>query len=102
LKDSEVLILTQPEPKKYSSKLIVYSDSITSDTVTLEVNSPYSVKGWDIYQSAYDDTKGKWSTLSVIEAVNDPWLPIVYFGVAMLIAGALYLFWIGKDKKEKI
>ncbi len=101
LKGTDFLILTQPEPKKYSSKLIVYKDSLTSDTVLLEVNKPYSVKGWEIYQTGYDENKGKWSTLSVLEAVNDPWLPVVYFGIASLLCGALYLFWIGKDKKVK-
>jgi hypothetical protein len=101
LKGLEVLTLTQPEPKKFSSKLIVY-DELTVDTVNLEVNKPYSVRGWDIYQVGYDESKGKWSNQSVIEAVQDPWLPIVYFGFALLIAGSIYLFWIGKDKKEKI
>jgi hypothetical protein len=101
LNAQEVLILTPPEPKKYSSEIVVYTNDTKADTVTLEVNSPYSVSGWDIYQSAYDDTKGKWSTLSVIEAVSDPWLPIVYFGIALLIGGSLYLFWIGKNKKDK-
>jgi len=102
LKESEVLVLTQPEPKKFSSKLIVYEDSLTTDTTILEVNKPYTVRGWDIYQAGYDESKGRWSTLSVIEAVKDPWLPVVYIGILILITGAIYLFWIGKDKKEKI
>jgi hypothetical protein len=102
LKEIELLTLTQPEPKKFCSKLVVFKDEQNKDTVTLEVNKPYSVKGWDIYQVGYDESKGKWSTQSVIQAVKDPWLPIVYVGVFLLISGAVYMFWIGKDKKEKI
>ena len=101
LKGPEFLALTPPEPQKFCSKLIVYKDSLSFDTVTLEVNKPYTVKGWKIYQVGYDENKGKWSTLSVLEAINDPWLPVVYLGIASLLCGALYLFWIGKDKKEK-
>jgi hypothetical protein len=102
LKGTDVLVLSPPEPKKYSSQLIVYTDSKPADTAVLEVNKPYSIRNWDIYQTGFDESMGKWSTLSVVEAVNDPWLPIVYFGIALLFSGALYLFWIGKDKKEKI
>jgi hypothetical protein len=100
LKAPDVLILTLPEPKKFSSKLIVYKDTLKADTVTIEVNKPYSVNGWKIYQQGYDENKGKWSTLSVLEVVNDPWLPIVYVGIVLLFMGALYLFWIGKNKKQ--
>ena len=53
----------------------------------------------------YDTRMGQWSDLSVLEVVRDPWLPFVYTGFIMLIAGAMYLFWIGKDigqdKKEE-
>ncbi len=101
LKQPDVLTLTMPEPKKYSSKIVVYEDSVKFDTITLEVNKPYSVKGWKIYQTGFDESKGKWSTLSVLEAVTDPWLPVVYFGIILLLAGALYLFWIGKNKNER-
>jgi hypothetical protein len=98
---SYALILTKPEPKKYSSNIIVYENASKSDTFALEVNKPVSIKGWDLYQIGFDEEQGKWSTLSVVEAVRDPWLPIVYFGIALLLSGALYMFWIGKDKKEK-
>ena len=68
--------------------------------LTLEVNKPYKYQGWKLYQLSYDDTMGKWSNLSVIEAVRDPWLPLVYTGILLLLAGAAYLFWIGREIKE--
>jgi len=56
------------------------------------------IKGWKIYQVSYDQSKGKWSSLSILEAVNDPWLPAVYTGFFMMMAGAVLLFWLGKTK----
>ena len=56
------------------------------------MNKPLSIAGWKIYQLSYDETKGKWSRMSVFELVRDPWLPIVYTGILMMIAGAIGLF----------
>ncbi|HEY4785358.1 MAG TPA: cytochrome c biogenesis protein ResB, partial [Bacteroidales bacterium] len=101
LKGTQYLMLNAPAPKKFYSKLVVYKDSIHGgDTVQIEVNKPYSAGGWTLYQTGYDQQMRKWSTLSILEAVRDPWLPVVYIGIAFLLVGALYMFWIGKDKKE--
>ena len=35
---------------------------------------------------------GKWSNLSVFELVRDPWLPAVYFGIYMILMGAVLMF----------
>jgi hypothetical protein len=43
----------------------------------------------DIYQYGYDESMGKYSRQSVFELVRDPWLPLVYTGIFMLLAGAL-------------
>ena len=98
LKGNQYLILNAPEPKKFYSKIVIFKDSKNTDTVQIEVNKPYSIKGWTLYQSGYNQQMRKWSNLSVIEAVRDPWLPVVYTGIFLLIAGAVYMFWIGKDK----
>jgi hypothetical protein len=93
--------MTQPEPREYSSLLEIMSSSGDIDTSLLKVNEPIKVDGWNLYQLSYDERKGKWSELSVIEAINDPWLPVIYLGIFMVIAGALYLFTIGKKPKEE-
>jgi hypothetical protein len=100
LKGNQYLILNAPEPKKFYSKLVVFRSGQKTDTVQIEVNKPYSVAGWSIYQTGYNEQMRKWSNLSVVEAVRDPWLPVVYTGIFLLLAGAVYMFWIGKDKKE--
>lgn len=100
LKGTQYLVLNAPEPKKFFSKIVIYKDNKATDTTQIEVNKPYSLAGWSLYQAGYNQEMRKWSNLSVLDAVRDPWLPVVYVGVFMLLAGALYMFWIGKDRKE--
>jgi len=99
LDNHNFLVLTNPEPEKFSSDIVI-EDGEEEFPLTLEVNKPYKHRGWKLYQLSYDERMGKWSKVSVIEAVRDPWLPIVYFGIFLLLAGAMYLFWIGRDIKE--
>lgn len=100
LDSSRSIALSSPEPKGFYSRLAITSDSTSTDTIILKVNNPYEIKGWKLYQSSYDLSKGKWSTLSVIEAVNDPWIPVVYTGFAMLFIGAFLMIWTGKTKQQ--
>lgn len=94
-----LLAMAKPQAKEYSSKIAIEQDGQT-DTATVIVNEPVKVGGWNLYQLSYDERMGKWSKLSIIEAIRDPWLPIIYVGIFMVIAGALYLFTIGKTPKE--
>ena len=92
--------LLQPAPKKYSSEVELFSKDGTQESAKIEVNKPYKFKGWKIYQLSYDESRGRWSELSVIELVRDPWIPVVYLGIFMVLAGSVYLFWIGKKEKK--
>ncbi len=94
------LVMTTPEPEKYYSDIVLFGQDGEELQYTLEVNKPFTYQGWKLYQQSYDDKMGKWSKLSVIEAVRDPWLPLVYTGIFLLLAGAAYLFWIGREIKE--
>ncbi len=96
------VIMTIPEVKKFSSNVTILTQNEQKITTTIEVNKPYTFNNWKIYQYSYDDTFGKWSQTSILELVNDPWLPIIYCGIFMMIGGALYMFWMGnKLQKEK-
>ena len=35
---------------------------------------------------------GRWSETSTFELVKDPWLPAVYLGIFLLLAGAVLTF----------
>jgi len=100
LEKHQFLVLTRPEPKKFSSKIKVFTVDKDEYSTTLEVNKPFEVMGWKLYQLSYDERFGKYSTTSTIEFVKDPWLPVVYLGVFMMIAGAIYLFFIGNIKSK--
>jgi hypothetical protein len=97
---SKMLILTEPEPKKFSSAIVIKDAKGDTSAIQLEVNKPYRVGGWKLYQISYDTQMGRYSTLSVIEAVRDPWLPLVYTGIILLLCGAMYLFWLGRGVRS--
>lgn len=87
--------MLSPEPKEFSSDVTAFLPDGSKENFTLKVNSPKRILGWTLYQTGYDEKRGKWSSYSVIEAGYDPWLPGVYTGIFILIAGAFYLFWLG-------
>lgn len=95
LKNNNVVIMASPEPKKFKSIIEITSQGNIIKK-QIEVNKPFKYMGWGLYQVSYDKDMGKYSKISILDAVHDPWLPVVYAGFYMLIAGALYLFWIGK------
>lgn len=91
------IVLTQPEPKKYASVVEYVTKDGKRDTARIEVNDPLKLNGWKIYQLSYNSARGRWSKTSVLELVNDPWLPVVYTGIFMMMAGAVYIFWRGRS-----
>jgi cytochrome c biogenesis protein ResB len=66
----------------------------------IEVNHPFTIDGWKIYQLNYDTSRGKWSEISVLELVKDPWLPAVYTGIFMLAVGAVCMIFTANRRKE--
>ncbi len=88
-------------PKRFASKINIYTKSGKSFTATVDVNKPAEVDGWKIYQYGYDTQMGAMSNISILELVRDPWLPVVYTGIFMMIAGAVTLFFIGAGRRKK-
>ena len=83
----------EEQPKlSYLSDVTVYTKSGITVRDTIRVNKPLSVRGWKIYQYSYDEAKGGMSDISILELVRDPWLPYVYLGIFMMLAGAVSLF----------
>ncbi len=95
-----VLVMTLPEPRKYQSRVTARTMHDEPRELFIEVNKPPKVAGWRLYQLSYNQAMGKWSDVSILEVVRDPWLPVVYIGIIMLFAGAVYIFWIGKDASK--
>lgn len=101
LNNAVSLIMPEREPRRFASDVRLYTQTGKKLTATIEVNKPLSIEGWKIYQLSYDETKGKWSDTSIFELVNDPWLPVVYTGIYMLIAGAIWMFISASKRKEE-
>jgi hypothetical protein len=76
----------------YLSDVTAYTKSGLTLRDTIRVNKPLSIRGWKIYQYSYDEAMGSSSNISVFELVRDPWLPFVYLGIFMMLAGAVWLF----------
>ena len=92
LDKEHTLVMAPPEARRFQSKVLIYqkgNSNILEEKI--EVNHPISVGGWRIYQLSYEERLGRWSDLSVVELVSDPWLPVVYVGIFLLIAGGVAL-----------
>lgn len=94
------IVMPEREHKKYVSEVAIYTKSGEEFQTSIEVNKPFKLDGWKIYQLSYDETMGRWSNISIFELVKDPWLPYVYFGIALMLIGAVSLFLIAKRKES--
>jgi len=83
-------------PKRYASVLKIAEKQGEEFEATIDVNKPIVVDGWKIYQYGYDTSMGAESKISILELVSDPWLPLVYAGIFMMLGGAVCMFIIGK------
>lgn len=70
-------------PRQFTSSLIVGGEKME-----VAVNHPGTYQGYTIYQDSYDWEAGRYT---VLQLVHDPWLPLVYLGMALLAAGSLLL-----------
>ena len=87
-------------PRRIASEIMVETKGGRTARAVVDVNRPYEVDGWRIYQYGYDTQKGAESRVSVLELVSDPWLPLVYTGFYMMLAGAVCLFFGGRQAKK--
>ena len=87
-------------PKRFASEVNIMTKSGKNIHTTIDVNKPVEVEGWKIYQYGYDTQMGAMSQISILELVNDPWLPLVYLGIYMMLSGAVFMFVLGERRKR--
>ena len=87
-------------PRRFASEIQVLTESGSNIHTTVEVNKPVVVEGWKIYQYGYDTAMGKDSQISILELVRDPWLHVVYAGIAMMLLGAVSMFLLGVRREQ--
>ncbi len=98
------IVMPDREPRRFASEVSIYTQDERNYQTTIEVNKPFKVDGWKIYQLSYDETKGKWSNISKFELVKDPWSVPVYIGIILMILGAISMFVLSQteSKPERI
>ena len=89
-------------PKRFASDIQILTKTGKNIETIVDVNKPYEVDGWKIYQYGYDTQMGAQSQISILELVSDPWLPLVYVGIYMMLAGAVVLLLQGNNKKLRV
>ncbi|MBI2926956.1 MAG: cytochrome c biogenesis protein ResB [Verrucomicrobia bacterium] len=77
--------------KSFRSTLKVLEGDTVVQTPTVEVNRPFSYKGYTFYQSGYNPQDLSWTSLQV---VRDPGVPLVYAGFALIIGGLFIVFYV--------
>ena len=97
---ADSVMMMQRTPKRFASDIQILTKSGKNISATVDVNKPVSIEGWKIYQYGYDTQMGAMSNISILELVSDPWLPFVYSGIWMMIAGAISMFLFGMRRKS--
>lgn len=92
-----VVGISDPKVLKYQSNINLIKDNKPERVdILVEVNKPVRFNNWKIYQNSYDARFGRWSQVSIFELIKDPWLPVVYVGIFMLLFGSVYLIYAGR------
>ncbi len=101
LNEKNCVIMTSPEPKRFVSDINVFSEDGHCAHTLLEVNKPYKLGHWMLYQYGYDQEAGNLSSYSIIKLVYDPWMIPVYTGILLLACGSVCMLWSGNKRKEE-
>jgi len=92
--DTIAIVMPEPRPKEFRSHVTVKEGGTARDE-TIKVNSPITRGGWTLYQLSYDADAGAASQYSTIEAVRDPGIGFVYFGMGLMVLGSCLHLWSG-------
>lgn len=91
-------------PRKFAARVNIIDVELHAPALSeqvIEVNRPATAQGWKVYLIAYEADLGEDTRYCELELVRDPWLPWVYAGIAMMLAGAAGLFIFSPQKTVK-
>lgn len=91
LPDGGELVMPQREVKKYLSQVELVG-KVGVKQFDIAVNHPATIGAWKIYQTGYDSSRGRWSTISVVECVRDGWYILVHIALWMILVAGTLLF----------
>ncbi len=76
-------------PKRFAAEVTILHPDKTVEDTRIEVNKPLRRGGWALYLTNYELSPTGQTDECLIEAIRDPWLPGVYAGIFLLLAGAV-------------
>ena len=100
LPDGRMLVMPRREVKKYLSQVEI-STGDKKKEFDIAVNSPATIGAWKIYQSGYDNSRGRWSTTSTLECVKDSWQPVTHTAMWLILAAGIFALFANRTKKKR-
>ena len=101
LPDGSVLQMREPAPRRFSSMVSVTDRRGHHMTGEVAVNHPMRLGSWRIYQAGYDTSRGRWSGVSILQCVRDPWYPAICVGIWIIFASALVMMATGGRRRKE-
>ena len=95
------IAILPPAAKTYITRARLYQKHGNTSDIFIKVNKPATIGEYKVYQQSYDITQGKYSEISILNIVKDPWLNFVYVGIFMIMFGVIFLFILGKKLNLK-
>lgn len=80
----------RPGPaRRYTAEVAVLHPGGRVEEARIVVNQPLRRAGWALYLIHYELSEEGMTDRCVLEAVRDPWLPAIYSGIGLMLAGAV-------------
>jgi hypothetical protein len=96
LGEERVLVMTGAAPRRFVSKVKVFTREGVEAEREVEVNSPLTAGPWRVYQYGYDTAAGPMSLWSRFLLVGDRWRPVSRAGFVLWFLGAAGLVLSGR------
>ena len=100
LPDGSEVVMPRREVKKYLSEVEIWEGE-EKQSFDIAVNQPASIGPWKIYQSGYDSSRGKLSTISILECVKDGGYVAVHIAMWTILLSGVLMFIMGVKKKKE-
>jgi cytochrome c biogenesis protein ResB len=101
LPDGSEVVMPRREVKKYLSEVEIWEGE-EKHSFEIAVNRPASVGSWKIYQSGYDSSRGKFSTISILECVKDGSYIAVHIAMWTILLSGVLMFIMGAKKRKEV
>ncbi len=93
------LALMEPQPKAYRSYLTIQQGNSKPVERIVAVNQPVKIGNWSLYQSSYEQSME--GTYTILQAVRDPAMPVVYTGLVCMMLGSIIALWLTPRRRRE-